>query len=153
MIYIAHRGNINGSNFSKENHPDYLKEALKLGYHAELDVWFINNKFILGHDKPQYEVDKHFLSNNKFWVHAKNIETLHILASSGNLIHYFFHSADDATLTSKGWIWTYPGRLVGHSKSVAVMPESVKIKPSNLYFSGAICTDYPEKYKNMSLPK
>jgi len=150
MIYIAHRANCNGPNPSKENHPDYIKEALKNGYHAEIDVWFVGNQFILGHDSPQYEVDRSFLSNNKIWVHAKNIETLHMLASLGNLIHYFFHNTDDATITSKGWLWTYPGKLVGHAKSIVVMPERNKIQPSNLYFSGGICTDFPEKYKNLN---
>lgn len=147
MIYISHRANIFGPNSSKENHPDDIKNALKLGYHVEVDLRIINNKFILGHDIPQYEVDKHFLSNNKIWVHAKTIETLHTLASSGNLIHYFFHNTDDVAITSKGWLWTYPGKQVGHTKSIAVMPELSKITPTNLYYSGGICTDYPEKYK------
>lgn len=150
MIYIAHRGNILGPNPFKENHPDYLKEALKQGYHIETDVWFVGTQFILGHDKPQYEVDKSFLSNNKVWAHAKSMETLHVLASGSNLIHYFFHEHDEATITSKGWLWTYPGKLVGHSKSVAVMPERSKVQPVNLYFSGAICTDFTEKYKNLN---
>lgn len=118
-----------------------------MGYHVEVDVWYTGGQFVLGHDKPQYEVDRSFLSNNKIWVHAKSIDTLHVLASSGNLIHYFFHHTDDATITSKGWIWTHPGKPVGHAKSVAVMPELNKIQPPNLYFSGAICTDYPQKYK------
>jgi hypothetical protein len=52
MKLIAHRGNINGSNPEKENHPDYINEAIKLGHNVEIDVWFINNKFYLGHDDP-----------------------------------------------------------------------------------------------------
>lgn len=147
MIYIAHRGNVKGPDLAKENHPDYLKAALAQGYHVETDLWCVHNQFILGHDKPQYEVDKSFLSNNRIWVHVKNVETLHVVAGTGYLLHYFFHGTDDATLTSRGWIWTYPGKLVGHPKSVAVMPERVKVTPPNLYFSGAICTDFPEKYK------
>lgn len=147
IIYISHRGNIFGPNLLQENHPDYLKEAIKLGYHVETDLWYIHDQFVLGHDNPQYEIDKHFLYNDKIWVHTKNIEALHVLASLDDLTHYFFHNIDDATITSRGWLWTYPGKLVGHAKSVCVMPEILEIIPTNLYYSGGICTDYPEKYK------
>jgi len=66
MIYIAHRGNTQGPNPDKENHPDYLRDAVRKGYDVELDVWLINGKYILGHDAPQYEVPDYFLENNKF---------------------------------------------------------------------------------------
>lgn len=153
MIYISNLGNIHGSDSDKENHPDYLKEALKQGYHIKVDVYIIHNQIILGQDKPQYEIDKLFLSNNRIWVQAQNIETLHVFASSGNLIHYFFHDTDDMALTSKGWIWTHYGKTIGHPKSVAVMPERLKIIPPNLYSSGAICSDFPEKYKTLNIGK
>ena len=44
MILIAHRGNIDGINTSKENHPDYIKSALDSGFYAEIDLWWIINK-------------------------------------------------------------------------------------------------------------
>ena len=44
MKLIAHRGNINGPNPEKENHPDYINTAIKSGYDVEVDVWFIDNK-------------------------------------------------------------------------------------------------------------
>jgi hypothetical protein len=57
MLLIAHRGNINGPNIELENNPDYILNTLKLGYDCEIDVWKINNKLLLGHDKPDYKID------------------------------------------------------------------------------------------------
>ena len=42
MKLIAHRGNVNGPNPDKENHTDYINEAIILGYDVEIDVWFVN---------------------------------------------------------------------------------------------------------------
>ena len=40
MILISHRGNINGKKPNYENKPEYIWEALRKGYHCEVDVWF-----------------------------------------------------------------------------------------------------------------
>ncbi|MGA0351970.1 MAG: hypothetical protein ACO3MF_04430, partial [Acholeplasmataceae bacterium] len=63
MRLIAHRGNINGKKLSLENNPNYIKDAIIKGYDAEIDVWFVGEKFILGHDEPQYEINKSFLQD------------------------------------------------------------------------------------------
>jgi hypothetical protein len=65
MKLIAHRGNINGPNKEKENNPDYIFTALKLGYDAEIDIWYINNKWYLGHDNPVFEIKYNFLLDPK----------------------------------------------------------------------------------------
>ena len=58
MIYlIAHRGNLTGKNPEKENHPDYIDEAIDCGYDVEIDVWDDSGKLVLGHEVPQYEID------------------------------------------------------------------------------------------------
>lgn len=147
MIKIAHRGNIDGPNPSKENHPDYLQAALDLGYHAEVDVWLIDSKFILGHDGPQYEVPFHFLYNKYFWLHAKNISAISDLSRGtplDNVINCFFHDTDDCVLTSQGWIWTYPGKTIIGPRAVAVMPE--RVPNWDISKAGAICSDYLNKY-------
>lgn len=140
MIKIAHRGNLHGPNPDKENHPDYLLEALNQGFDAEVDVWFIDGKYILGHDKPQYEVGYNFLLNSKLWHHAKNIPALGKLNSENSyLINCFFHDTDDCVLTSGGWIWTYPGKeLTQHS--IAVMPE--RVPDWDLSLADGICSDF-----------
>lgn len=145
MIYISHRGNIEGPDSSLENHPDYIKTAIKGGFQVETDVWFINGKYILGHDEPQYEVPRSFLSNAKLWCHAKNMETILDLTSRGNLIHSFYHDSDDCTLTSKGWVWTYPGKLIFGNKSIAVVPE--RVPGWNISLGAGICSDYISQYQ------
>src|SRR3989338_9472892 len=105
MILIAHRGNFDGSNPAMENNPDYIGEALRMGYQVEIDVRFIDNVFLLGHDKPQYRVEEDFLENEKLWCHAKNYEALERMLKNKN-IHCFWHQEYDFTLPSRGFIWT-----------------------------------------------
>lgn len=141
LLIISHRGNLFGPNTAHygENHPSSIQHVLWDGYHAEVDVWLIKNKFILGHDKPEFEVDDTFFDNDRLWVHCKNIEALFKLKNN-KLINSFFHDKDDCTLTSQGFIWTYPKNLLITNKSIAVMPELVpEWDYSNAF---GICTDF-----------
>jgi len=134
MILISHRGNLNGKS-DKENSPDYIEEALDQGFDVEVDVWYIDNEFWLGHDNPQYLVEEKYLENPKFWCHAKNIEGLYKMLNNNN-IHCFFHQEDDVTLTSDGYMWTHPGKKLTDN-SIAVLPKAnpdVKV--------AGICSDF-----------
>jgi restriction endonuclease S subunit len=146
MIIIAHRGNLNGPNPDKENHPDYIEEALKAGFDVEIDVWCINGQYILGHDKPQYEVSYEFISNIKLWQHCKNITALTNLVESIEYldVHCFYHNTDDVTLTTNCWLWTYPGKEITKN-SIAVMPE--RVPGWDISKAAGVCTDFPYKYK------
>tara|TARA_R110000824_G_scaffold333546_1_gene520145 strand:- start:62 stop:508 length:447 start_codon:yes stop_codon:yes gene_type:complete len=141
LIYIAHRGNLAGPNPEKENHPDYIKKALTIGYNVEVDVHHREGKWWLGHDGPTYQVDKDFFYNNMLWCHAKNLEALQQLAVLG--VHYFWHQTDDVALTSRGYFWTYPGKELTN-KSIAVMPE--KTDGDNFTNCAGICTDLVLEY-------
>ena len=141
MILISHRGNINGRIEETENRPDYIEDTIKLGFNVEIDVWFQNMQFYLGHDKPQYKVDYKFLVNEKLWCHAKNIDAL--LEMKKYAIHYFWHEEDTVALTSKNYIWAYPGRQP-IKRSIAVMPE---LNNDNIDQCIGICSDYILKYK------
>ena len=44
MRFIAHRGNVYGANKEKENKPDYIKQALALGFDVEIDAWFVHGE-------------------------------------------------------------------------------------------------------------
>ena len=33
----------------------------------EIDVWWVDEEFWLGHDNPQYPVEENYLENPKFW--------------------------------------------------------------------------------------
>ena len=138
MILISHRGNTSGPAPSYENHPDYLREALIAGYECEVDVWYKDDEWWLGHDEPVYDISKAFLQNNKLWCHAKNLEALHKMLQ--NNIHCFWHQEDDYTLTSKGFVWTYPGKPVCKN-SIIVCYELPKEMPDCL----GICSDYLPK--------
>lgn len=140
VIKIAHRGNIDGPKEKYENEPSYILEALQEGYHVELDVWLLENKIFLGHDIPEYLVDVDFLKNNKFWCHCKNIDALNFLLKDD--IRCFFHNTDDATLTSDGYIWTYPGGNL-FNKSICVMPERTGWNIPD-YVTG-VCSDFISK--------
>ena len=45
MKLISHRGNLEGPNPERENHPDYIYGALQAGYDVEIDVWWVEGKF------------------------------------------------------------------------------------------------------------
>ena len=142
MILISHRGNTNGPNPEKENHPDYITKALSEGYDVEVDVWYVNGEFYLGHDKPQYKTNKIFLSNNHLWVHCKNIEALNQFRFDSS-INYFWHENDTVALTSQKYIWAYPGKQP-IKNSIAVMPE---LYLDDVNQCTGICSDYIQNYK------
>jgi len=141
MIYISHRGNISGPNEKFENKIDYIQNALDKGYDVEVDVRFENDSFFLGHDYNQVEVNKNFLLNKKIWCHAKTKDALSALEKIK--AHHFWHQEDDYTITSKGFIWTYPGKSLLTS-SICVLPEIANYKEINCL---GICSDYIERYK------
>jgi hypothetical protein len=133
MILISHRGNLNGK-CDEENHPDHIDMALAQGFDVEIDVWKVLDEYYLGHDEPQYKVSMKFLKNEKLWCHAKNIEALYDMNKEG--VHCFWHQTDDVTLTSKGYLWTYPEKGLTKN-SIAVLPKEID-KNLNCY---GVCTD------------
>ena len=145
MILISHRGNLNGKDVDNENNPLYIDRALGKGYDVEIDVWYENGKWYLGHDKPQYEIELDYLRNKKLWCHAKNIEALNLMLDDD--IHCFWHQEDDVTLTSCGFIWTYPGKKLTE-KSICVLPEKNNEIPKKCL---GICSDYIVYYINGEL--
>ena len=137
---ISHRGNLDGPKPTLENHPDYIGKALRLGYDVEVDVWLKSGELFLGHDAPQYLIKPSFLKNDKLWCHAKNLSALEYMLE--NNIHCFWHESDDFTLTSRGYVWTFPNKPAC-SKSVLVTLRRKKIKTD----CHGICTDYILDYK------
>lgn len=155
MKIISHRGNISGPNPSVENHPDSIDNALSMGFDVEVDIRYdrFSDNFYLGHDEPQYYVTRYWLAQRKenLWIHCKDIEALYEFAHCTGGYNYFWHQTDDFTLTSKNYIWTYPGKPYT-SQSVIVMPETYidekHFKDLLAYNCYGICTDYPQRLKN-----
>ena len=143
MIYISHRGNLNGPNDTWENHPDYIQKALDEGFNVEIDVWYKDSTFYLGHDEPKHKINVNFLKNERLWCHAKNLGALTAMLSYST-IHCFWHQEDDVTLTSRGYVWTYPGKPLTEI-SIAVKPE---INDDNVKKVLGICSDFVVDYKN-----
>ena len=142
MILISHRGNMDGIYPEMENNPIYIDRALKNGYDVEIDVWYEDGTWYLGHDKPQYKIDLDYLKNDKFWCHDKNIEALNRMLKED--IHCFWHQEDDVTLTSKGYMWTYPGKPLTDN-SICVKPKkNDKIMKKTF----GICSDFIVYYNN-----
>jgi hypothetical protein len=146
MKYISHRGNINGRIEESENRPDFIDDALKLGFDVEVDVWCVNDRLYLGHDNPENLVGVSWIleRSKNLWVHCKNLESVVFLQSLGNdNIHYFWHQEDCITLTSKNYIWAFPGKQP-IKNSIAVMPEINNDDVSNCI---GICSDKIGDYK------
>ena len=120
MKLIAHRGLTNGPDTSLENKPEQILKAFSQGFDCEVDLWIVNSEFWLGHDKPQYIIDKKFLDKAGLWIHAKNLSALRWLTDTS--LCYFWHENDQFTLTSNNFIWTYPNQPIT-SRSIMVMPE------------------------------
>ena len=142
MLYISHRGNLDGINKDQENKPSYILNALDKNFDVEVDVWFIDDHFYLGHDKPLDIVKIDFIKMNRLWLHAKNVEAFYELLKID--VNCFWHQNDDVTLTSNGYIWTYPGKKLTKN-SICVLPEINKIK---LFNCAGICSDYILNYYN-----
>lgn len=144
MILISHRGNIDGPNPEKENTIAYIEAALKEGYHCEIDICKYDGKqFYLGHDDPQEAVSVSWLRDNLLWCHAKSYNALEAMTTLG--IHCFFHKSDRYTMTSRGWIWAYPGEL-GGKYTIAVHPE--KLHPADVNKFAGVCSDYIGKFND-----
>lgn len=145
MILISHRGNISGRLESYENEPNYIDLAISKGYDVEVDVWYKDNLLWLGHDEPQYGVDFRWFRDRitKLWVHCKNTESIVFFKNCGYPINYFWHENDTLTLTSKGYVWVYPGKQP-IKDSIAVMPE---INNDNITPCLGVCSDEIQNYK------
>jgi len=157
MKLISHRGNLERSNPKQENHPDYIREALRQGFDVEVDIWLVDDKLWFGHDEPQYEIKWNskwnsnwdYLGDERIWWHCKNLEALVYIRENGiGHTNFFWHQEDDFTLTSNFHIWTYPGKKLSN-KSICVMPERASYTSRELRDCYGICSDNILKYVDL----
>jgi hypothetical protein len=148
MLLISHRGNLYGPNSARENAPDYIDHAIDKKYHVEVDLWKFGEHVLLGHDYGQYEISLDWLGQRQehLWIHCKNVQALELMTKT--TLNYFWHNNDDYTMTSKGFIWAYPGKQKVGRTCILVMPDSIwtkeyvtKEKPFG------ICSDFVGNYK------
>lgn len=143
MILIAHRGLIAGPDSEKENTESAISYSLSQSFHTEIDLWFINDEWFLGHDYPSYNTTFEFISQPNIWIHAKNFNAANKLSETN--LNYFWHENDARVLTSKGFWWTFPNKELG-TNSIAVMPEWYTpiedLKSCLQWNCVGICSDY-----------
>lgn len=147
MLLISHRGNVYGPRKDKENTPLYVQDALQLGYDVEIDIWHDKDTDLyLGHNFPQYKVTLDWLNqfNTKLWLHCKNVNALLFFREfvKKKDFNFFWHEEDTVTLTSKGYIWAYPGKQPIRG-SIAVLPER---NNEDVETCEGVCSDYINKY-------
>tara|TARA_B100001250_G_scaffold374098_1_gene360674 strand:- start:729 stop:1181 length:453 start_codon:yes stop_codon:yes gene_type:complete len=140
MNIVSHRGNLCGPCPEEENKPNYIIQALS-HFGVEVDVWFKDDKWFLGHDAPKYEVESTFFAPN-MWLHLKNYEAVENITSIKTDLQWFWHRNDEMTLTNKQNIWCYPGVYIKDSYVVECgKPFHIEQKIAG------ICTDYPLDWK------
>ena len=150
MRIIAHRSNFNGPSSVTENTLDAMRKCIEIGFDVEVDIRVVEGTLYLGHDSIQEQVshDTLFKLSDRLWIHCKNIEALEYFLNyfKDGSFNYFWHQTDKYTLTSKGFIWSYPGSILSKN-SINVMPELSTPKENfhslikdQIY---GICTDFP----------
>ncbi len=148
-LLISHRGNLKGSNSDLENNPKYIEEEVLPTYNCEVDLRFNEdeNSLYLGHDSFQYKINFSWLAKNheKLWIHCKDFESLNFLSrnENKNKFNYFWHENDSFTLTSQGYIWTFPNSTFYDNKSINV---NIGQELSHGEYYG-ICSDFVSNLK------
>lgn len=138
MLIISHRGNINGQNKSLENNPQHIQNLLNSKIQVEIDVWFKNQNLLLGHDNPQYIVNLDFIKRQGLWCHAKNLDALFFMLKN-KIENFFWHEEDDFTLTSSGYIWTYPNKNLTSSSIIVDLDKNWRSKNYDCF---GVCVDF-----------
>ena len=136
---IAHRGNTDGPMPADENSPAHVEKALNSGYDVEVDVWYSNGRFYLGHEAPVHGVELKYLKSASLWCHAKNLLALKIMIE--NDINCFWHQTDDFTITSTGHIWTFPRKPVCDNSIIVCKTKEETVIMNEEDVMG-ICSDY-----------
>ena len=156
MKIVAHRGLLNGPDKELENRPSTIYNALENGFDVEIDMWWNENeqKYYLGHDEPQYKCPFEFLFGDhvdKIWYHCKDLLAFRTMISELSVAGHpqrniFYHTEEDVVLTSKGHMWSFPGKA--YAGSYAVLPEITQDVPLPQDIAG-ICTDYALYYRSI----
>lgn len=138
----AHRGNIDGPENPLENTVELAEKALGMGYGVELDVWFKNDCFFLGHDQPKQKVSKQYLINNNFLIHCKNYQAFRELYLNPN-IHCFYHNDEPFTLTNLGKCLVHEKIVENFNHNDIVVDLNSRKITDKAY---GVITDYPNLY-------
>jgi len=139
---IAHRGLIDGPKHEIENSITTITEWCRQGKASEIDIWWHQGRFWIGHDEPREPVGPEFLHSEYLWIHAKNPEAFYQLQKLSNErgwgLRIFYHTDEDYALTTTGETIILPG-LPDIEGWTYMMPEMRDIVPT---VAGKICSDF-----------
>lgn len=143
MILISHRGNCNSINCARENTPLYIDEAIKSGFHVEIDVYQYRQGLWLGHDGPETEIELDWLTTRteKLWVHCKNVGALNLLLETD--LRCFFHESEKQTIigNSKN-IWTHDLANTTVKSVIPLLSRAELAKLGEYRHVYGICSDF-----------
>lgn len=147
QILISHRGNLDGPSTEFENSVGRIVKCVcELKIDIEIDVWKLTGALFMGHDAPETRLPIGVLEEfgEHIWIHCKNLEALIELKDHYNC---FFHDKDDYVLTSRNYIWAYPGKVIT-PETICVLPEnrSIPYDTEDIKSCRGICSDYIRKY-------
>jgi hypothetical protein len=147
---IAHRGLLTGPDTVLENTLEQLRKNFQNQIISEVDIWYQEDTFYLGHDSPTYKISLDWILQNKKYIliHAKNVEAFAIFqklqSRDGIDLHYFFHTSENVVFTSRGYIIPYVGEDV-YDGWIYMMPERTECKKmKNAVGPGMFCSDYKD---------
>lgn len=143
MNIYSHRGNLSGKS-PRENEPAFLQEAIAAGFHVEVDLWFVDGAYFLGHDGPVHRIDLADFDREEVIFHLKSPHVPPLRHADA-----FAIENDDYVLTLRGLLWTNYGQAPT-LHSVMCSPELVgDTRPIDEFVraiqqgAAGICTDYP----------
>lgn len=141
MLFISHRGNLNGLNPERENTKEYIQEAINEGYEVEIDVRSKDGLLFLGHDSADYEVDLDWLRERRecLWIHCKDFESLSILVDEN--LKIFFHEKENYSIISNNLIWAHDLSKVD-SKCIIPLLTKEQVLHWNKEPVFGICSDF-----------
>lgn len=150
MLFISHRGNLNGPIPERENSPDYIQEAIDAGFMVEVDVKIIDGEAFLGHGDKSYHVDLLWLRwhAKNLLLHLKNREAVWLISNYPTTkFHYFCNEKDEFSITSHGYIlcWSkHPNRCGWgkHCMLPLITAEDISEYSDCALDSGAIISDH-----------
>jgi len=142
MLYISHRGNLEGLNPEKENNPEYIDEAIFKGYDVEIDLRVQDGNLFLGHDEPQYLITSSWLTErrNNLWIHVKDYGALVRIVRTE--LKFFCHEQDKYRSTSNGYIWSHDLTNKMTDKCIVPLLSSESVEGYNQNGFYAVCSDY-----------
>lgn len=156
MLFISHRGNLNGPLPERENSPDYVDEAIAAGFIVEVDLTIEDGWPILGHKNQRYPVSWSWLHHRAkhLLLHLKNTPAVWDI-SRYTRFHYFCNEKDEFSLTSRGYILYWSRNVKNDTVNrYCLLPfidkETLWKYPQLVHGAGGVISDYAKPLKELN---